>query len=461
VLRLFGHYVSREQLLLVVGVGAIVVSSTRLGAVLPGLAAAPAREGGWAPAVATGALVACVLLMLHVAGVFEFHVGHGPTQLGVRVGLAFALAYVLIAASMFFLDGVGLERGVLASSFAVGGVATYGYRLTLARFEAAPRYRRKILLLGAGKIARLIAETMREASPRFELVGYVIGEGEPLPEDGALVAGSIAELDWLLKIHQPDAIVVAAEERRGVLPMETILACKLQGIEVDDWPTFYEKVTGKIHVDNLRPSWLVFGDGFRTAHLTRVMKRILDVLVALPACAVTALVTPAIALAIRLESRGPVFYRQERVGENGRTFSLVKFRTMREDAERSTGPVWATERDPRITRVGRVLRTTRLDELPQLFGVLRGEMSLVGPRPERPAFVTDLRDRIPFYACRHAVKPGITGWAQIRHRYGASIEDSREKLQYDLYYVKNLSIFLDLLILVQTIQVVVLGRGAR
>ena len=230
---------------------------------------------------------------------------------------------------------------------------------------------------------------------------------------------------------------------------------------MDDWPTFYEKVTGKIFIADLRLSWLVFSDGFRTPRITRALKRVMDVAMAVPASALTLALTPLLAILMKLESPGSVFYRQERVGENGRVFVLTKFRTMREDAERDSGPVWTCANDPRITRLGRFLRKIRLDELPQFFNVLKGEMSLVGPRPERPTFVADLQEQIPFYPYRHTVKPGITGWAQVRYQYGASVEDAREKLQYDLYYIKNMSIFLDLLILIQTIQVVMLGRGSR
>jgi sugar transferase (PEP-CTERM system associated) len=233
----------------------------------------------------------------------------------------------------------------------------------------------------------------------------------------------------------------------------------MRGIQVEDWPTFYEKETGKILVTDLRPSWLIFSDGFVKTSRTEIIKRLLDLGLSLVGLVLALPIMAAVAFIIKLESRGSVLFRQARLGQNGRVFILNKFRSMREDAEKDTGPVWAQDRDPRITRVGSFLRRTRLDELPQLFNVLLGDMSFIGPRPERPEFVYALQKQIPFYMERLSVKPGITGWAQVRYRYGATVEDAIEKLQYDLYYIKNLSLFLDLVILIATIQVVLFARG--
>jgi sugar transferase (PEP-CTERM system associated) len=249
-------------------------------------------------------------------------------------------------------------------------------------------------------------------------------------------------------------------DRRGKLPIEQLLKAKMNGVRVEDATTTYERVTGKILIDDLRPSWLIFSEGFRVSRWTRLMKRSID----LPLAAALAIVSfPAMvltALAIWLESGGPVLYCQERVGENGRLFTLCKFRSMRHDAEQAGRPVWATAGDDRITRVGRVIRKSRLDELPQLWNVVRGDMSFVGPRPERPYFVNELARAIPFYQQRHAVKPGITGWAQVKYRYGSSLEDAMEKLRYDLYYIKHLSITFDLTIVFDTVKVVLFRKGA-
>jgi len=286
-------------------------------------------------------------------------------------------------------------------------------------------------------------------------------EGVDEPVNGIKVLGVVDDLGRISRATRPDVIVVALTERRRSLPLPAVLECKLQGIDVEDWPDFYEKLTGKILLTDLRPSWLVFSDGFRTSHATLRAKRAMDSLLAGLGLLLTLPLSLVIAVLVKLDSPGLILYRQERLGQGGKRFRLMKFRSMRHDAERETGPVWAGEHDPRVTRAGRLLRRSRLDELPQLFNVLKGEMSLVGPRPERPAFVRELQEKIPFYVHRLVVKPGITGWAQVKYPYGSSVEDALEKLQYDLYYIKNLTIFLDLLILLHTLQVVLFGKGSR
>ena len=273
--------------------------------------------------------------------------------------------------------------------------------------------------------------------------------------------GTIADLPRLIVEQRVDRIVVGLADRRGRLPIEPLLRAKLAGVRVEDATTTYERLTGKILIDDLRPSWLIFSDGFHASRATRAIKRTLDLAAALIGLTAALPLMALSAVAIRLDSPGPIVYRQQRVGENGRPFTLHKFRSMRADAERGGTPVWARDRDDRITRVGRILRVTRIDELPQLWDVLRGDMSVVGPRPERPYFVEQLASVIPFYMERHAVKPGITGWAQVKYRYGASIEDATEKLRYDLYYIKHLSIFFDLTIVFDTVKVVLFGKGAK
>lgn len=274
------------------------------------------------------------------------------------------------------------------------------------------------------------------------------------------ILGSMKDLEEITKRYRPDVLVVALSERRGAFPIKEILDCKLQGIRVEDWPTFYEKLTGKIFIENLRPSWLIFSDGFTRNSLTRMVKRMADVLVASFGLLFALPLMLLIAICIKLDSSGPVLFRQERVGEKGKIFILYKFRTMIVDAEKESGPVWSQTLDPRTTRVGRFLRRIGMDELPQLFNVLKGDMSFVGPRPERPHFVQDLQEKIPYYAQRLVVKPGITGWAQVRYGYGSSLEDAIEKLQYDLYYIKNMSLFLDLLIILSTIHKVLFAQVA-
>jgi lipopolysaccharide/colanic/teichoic acid biosynthesis glycosyltransferase len=246
----------------------------------------------------------------------------------------------------------------------------------------------------------------------------------------------------------------------GKLPTEELLHAKLSGVRVEDAATTYERITGKIMTDGIKPSWLIFSDGFCPSRGTRIVKRIFDLVLSLVGLALAAPLMLLTAVAVRLDSPGPVLYRQDRVGENGRLFTLSKFRSMRADAESGT-PIWAKDRDDRVTRVGRFIRLARLDELPQLWNVLRGDMSFVGPRPERPFFVEPLAAAIPFYMERHAVKPGVTGWAQVKYRYGSSIEDATEKLRYDLYYIKHLSIVFDLTIMIDTVKVILSGKGAK
>jgi sugar transferase (PEP-CTERM system associated) len=308
-----------------------------------------------------------------------------------------------------------------------------------------------------------VTAALRQSDPQAEVVGYYPSPNESgCAVDADKVLSSQRSLTETARELRVDEIVVALTERRaGSMPLRQLLDCKLFGIKVCDVNTHFEKTLGQIRLGYANAGWMVFGDGFNQGLWRTVIKRVFDVLVAalllllaLPVMLVTALV-------IKLDSRGPVFYRQERVGLNGSSFQVIKFRSMRQDAEKDGRPRWATVHDDRVTRVGHFIRKTRIDELPQLWNVFKGEMSMVGPRPERPFFVDQLTQQIPFFAVRQSVKPGVTGWAQVRYQYGATVEDSIEKLQYDLYYVKNHTLFLDIVILFETVAVVLTGKGAR
>jgi sugar transferase (PEP-CTERM system associated) len=325
--------------------------------------------------------------------------------------------------------------------------------------------KRRVLVLGAGQRAAQIHNRMRRRADRrgFCLLGYVRGSNESVAIPEALLicpTGSLAELARAEKLHE---IVVGVDDRRGSLPMDDLLACRQLGVQITDLTTFVEREAGRVQLTMLDPSWLVFSGGFNTTPLTQFAKRAFD----LTASSIIALlcwpIMLGVALSIRIESgRGqPIFYRQERVGEQGRTFWLYKFRSMRTDAEMDGVARWASSNDNRVTRVGRICRKLRFDELPQLWNVLRGDMSIVGPRPERPQFVSDLQTKIRYYSLRHSIKPGLAGWAQLSYPYGASEEDAAEKLKYDLFYVKNHNLFLDMVILIETVEVVLFGRGAR
>jgi sugar transferase (PEP-CTERM system associated) len=296
-----------------------------------------------------------------------------------------------------------------------------------------------------------------------EIVGFV--DPDPAKIGSAVlnpgVIGTIEDIPSIVRARGVDRVVVSLVDARGKLPMEQLLDMKLDGVTFDHLPSVYEEYTGKIAVENLRPSWLIFSAGFKKSRTLALAKRSVDILLASLGLVVGLPLMALIALAIRVSSPGAIFYHQNRVGLRGHIFRVHKFRTMRENAEAATGPVWASKAgDARVTSIGRVLRRTRLDELPQLWNILIGEMSFVGPRPERPEFVKDLTRDIPYYGQRHVVRPGLTGWAQVRYTYGASTEDALQKLQYDLYYIKNLSIGLDLYIMFETIKTVVLWKGA-
>jgi sugar transferase (PEP-CTERM system associated) len=345
-------------------------------------------------------------------------------------------------------------------------------RKTCERLARDPYVAERVLILGAGARARAIArEIRRQHQFAYRVVGFVddssgltepreTANGAAAAPDAPRVLGSRDDLARLVAAWRVDRIVVGVSDRRGSLPIDQLLEARLSGVCVEDVATTYERIAGKVLVEGIWPSWLIFSDGFRAARRARVAKRGFDVVTAIIALVVGAPLMAVTALAIRLDSRGPIFYRQERVGQGGRVFTLWKFRSMRVDAERGT-PVWASDRDDRVTRVGRAIRFTRVDELPQLWNVLGGDMSLVGPRPERPFFVEQLAAQIPFYNTRHVVRPGITGWAQVKYRYGSSAEDATEKLRYDLYYIKHLSIGFDLTILIDTVKVVLFGKGAK
>ena len=348
---------------------------------------------------------------------------------------------------------------------AFGFVLIVAFRVVFMHLIDVESLKRRVLILGAGESAALIPRWMRRRADRrgFTIVGYVRMGAETIavPKDLLLVLdGSL--LVWVRRL-QINEIVVGPDDRRAGLPMEELLDCKQAGIAVTDLATFFERESGKVKLSLIEPSWLVFSDGFDSSPLRLVVKRVFDVSTALIVLALTWPFMLIVALAIRIESGAgqPILYRQERVGEHGKVFALTKFRSMRTDAELDGVARWATRNDDRVTRVGRIIRKSRLDELPQLGNVLRGEMSLVGPRPERPQFVAELAGKIRYYNLRHCVKPGLAGWAQLRYPYGASAEDATEKLKYDLFYVKNNNLLFDLLILIQTVEIVLFGRGAR
>lgn len=323
--------------------------------------------------------------------------------------------------------------------------------------------RRRVLIFGTGVRARDVGQSLKKYDPSIELIGYFFGPQEKeIQVSKNSVIGDGLSLTQIVNEYRVDEIVVALTERRGgSMPLRELLDCKLAGVQVTDIATHFEQFLGQIRLDSVSAGWLIFGGGFNQGFMRSVVKWIFDFFGSMILLIVTAPVMFVTTILIFMESKGPILYRQERVGLNGKSFHVIKFRSMYIDAEKDGTPRWASSDDPRITRIGKWIRKIRIDELPQLFSVLKGDMSLVGPRPERPFFVEKLTQSIPFYAVRHSVKPGLTGWAQVRYHYGASVEDTEKKLQYDLFYVKNHSWFLDLVILFETVGVVLTGKGAQ
>lgn len=340
---------------------------------------------------------------------------------------------------------------VLLTMGLVGWRAAYGW-LVQQRFM-----QEKVYILGTGERAQRLVLGLRQ---RKELGIDVIGWSGNV--EGALTRESFAaHLMEMAAAHHVHRVIVAMPDRRGTFPVQELLQLRLNGARIEEATSWLEKISGRIEVEQLYPSWLIFADGFRFSSSFNLMRRALSTLMAFTLLIVVLPLLPFVILAIKLDSKGPVLYRQKRVGRAGHNFYCYKFRTMRQDAEADTGPTWADDGDPRITRVGKFLRTSRIDEIPQLWCVFKGDMAFVGPRPERPEFVEWLSKEIPYYGVRHAVRPGITGWAQVRYKYGNTVEDAKEKLQYDLFYIKNASLGLDILIMFQTIKIVLLGRGAQ
>ncbi len=367
-----------------------------------------------------------------------------------------------IAIGVLALSALSLWRSNLLYAMGIAVVALIFLRLLLGKTLGSQAFKRRVVVLGAGARAQRLKELAARPGAGFAVVGYVsMSEANRvIPE--AIARDAIYNLADHVVLLNASEVVLALEERRNALPLKDLLRIKTTGVHVNDTSTFLERETGRVDLDSVNPSWLIFSDGFSSGRmLSGVFKRLFDIVASLILLVTMLPVILLTAIAVKLESKGPAFYRQSRVGLYGVPFDCLKLRSMRSDAEVAGTAVWAEKNDPRITRIGRFIRKVRIDELPQCWSVLKGEMSFVGPRPERPQFVEDLETKLPYYAERHMVKPGITGWAQINYPYGASIEDSRQKLEYDLYYAKNYSPFLDLLILLQTLRVVLWPSGAR
>lgn len=379
-----------------------------------------------------------------------------------RLLAAVSLAVILLATLYFIFPGIALWRSNLVYAMPLAILLPMIGRLFAAGFIGGEAFQRRILVMGSGSRAQRIYELSQRSGAGFTCVGFItMTENAPVVA-GAIHRNSIESLaDHVLALNASE-VVLAIEERRKALPLDDLLRVKTTGVHVNEISSFVERETGRVDLATVNPSWFIFSDGFTAGQrLSKLAKRIFDILASIVVLVLMAPVLAVAAVAIKAGSAGPVFYRQIRVGLYGVPYTIYKLRSMRQDAEVNGQAVWAAEDDPRITSVGKFIRMTRIDEVPQAWNVLKGEMSFVGPRPERPQFVAELESQIPYYAERHMVKPGLTGWAQINYPYGASVEDARAKLEYDLYYAKNYTPFLDLLILLQTLRVVLWPEGAR
>jgi sugar transferase (PEP-CTERM system associated) len=402
-------------------------------------------------------------LALSYGGLYDLRIVADRRVLLERLLQALGATSLVLAVLYWSLPGLVIGQGVFVIAVGFMIALVIGWRLAFEWLARQVGPRERIVLVGTNPACIALARELYERRELgVEIVGFIDVDpervGTPILNPG--VIGTIDDIPAIVRERSVDRVVVSLSDARGRLHMDRLLEMKLRhGVSFDHLASVYEEYTGKIAVENLRPSWLVFSSGFRRTPATRLVKRAFDIGIAAAMFVLALPVMAIVALAVKATSSGPVLYRQQRVGEGGRVFEIYKFRSMRADAEAATGAVWARPDDPRVTPVGRLLRRSRLDELPQLWNVLRGDMSFVGPRPERPEFVARLTEEIPFYGVRHFVRPGLTGWAQVRYAYGASVEDALEKLQYDLFYIKHLSLALDLYILFETVKIVLLQRG--
>jgi sugar transferase (PEP-CTERM system associated) len=460
---LAGSFNIRRVGLLVVDHALIVLSVVLAAAVRLGVQSSLLEAlSFWGRAV----LVAAVLqICLYYGDLYDLRRSSDRRDLVTGLLRSLGAASVLLAILYYALPNLIIGRGVIAVATVLIVVLVAGWRIAFEWLSLRGEPTERLLIVGTSGAAVSLAREIfeRRSELGVDLVGFVDSDaslvGTPVVNPG--VIGTVQDIPSIVRSHRVDRVVVSLADARGKLNMDELLAMKMnQGVRFDHLASVYEQYTGKIAVENLRPSWMIFSEGFRKSARLEMVKRLSDVLFALTGLLLAAPIMAIVAITLRLSSNGPALYSQIRVGRNGTLFTIYKFRSMHVGAEATSGAVWSTKDDPRVTRFGRFLRRSRLDEVPQLWNVLRGDMSFVGPRPERPEFIAQLVRQIPYYGQRHAVRPGITGWAQVRHRYGSSVDDAQEKLQYDLFYIKHRSFTLDLYIIVETVRTVLVRSGS-
>ena len=460
-IRLFKHYIPHAVLLLgLFDIGLLLTAGDmawrlRAGQIGIGIGTLADRSGMLA------SFAAIMLTVMIAVGVYGAEALRSMRYASARLLVAISLGVIALSFVDWLTGEAHFWPSVLAYAMALSIAFLVGNRLVVGGILGASAFRRRVLVLGAGNRADRLRKLGDKVESGFVIVGYIgMSEGPHLVEE-AINRTAIHNLGRFVENLGVSEVVLALEERRNALPLQDLLRIKTAGVHVNDFSSFIERETGRVDLDTVNPSWLIFSDGFSSARaFSSGAKRVFDVIASATLLLITAPIILIFALLVKLDSKGPAFFRQTRVGLYGQNFNLIKLRSMRTDAE-ADGAQFAAKNDPRVTRIGNFIRKVRIDELPQTWSVLKGEMSFVGPRPERPEFVTDLQEHLPYYAERHMVKPGITGWAQINYPYGANLTDSRHKLEYDLYYAKNYTPFLDLLIMLQTLRVVLWHEGAR
>lgn len=460
-IRLFKHYIPHAVILLglldfvLLGLASEMAWQVRASQI--GMDPGPMAER-WIPLVGSAAVVWLAMISVGVYGPYALR---SLRFAGARLLVAISIGIIVLATVDWILPGEHFWRSTLLYAMGFAVLVLVADRLLLNSFLGSSAFRRRVMVLGAGDRSERLRKLAERPEAGFSIVSFIaMGEPERAVQE-AIPREAIHDLGRFVENLGVSEVVLALQERRNSLPLNDLLRIKTKGVHVNDFSSFLERETGRVDLDTVNPSWLIFSDGFSSGRMfSSAVKRVFDIVASSILLILTAPIIALFAIIVKLDSKGPAFFRQKRVGLYGETFYLIKLRSMRTDAEKD-GAKWAAKNDERITRVGRFIRKVRIDELPQTWSVLKGQMSFVGPRPEVPQFVDDLQEQIPFYGERHMVKPGITGWAQINYPYGASIEDSRKKLEYDLYYAKNYTPFLDLVILLQTVRVILWPEGAR
>jgi sugar transferase (PEP-CTERM system associated) len=463
-IRLFHQYISFRKSIFVLGEGALIFCAVTIASFLLSPDVFDIRDLlllAW-PKILLVTLI--TQMSLYFNDLYESQ-SAGVVELATRLVQAIGITSIALAIIYFIWPDAMIGRWIFFGSILFLILFLTSWRLLYAYSIHKKLFTERAIIIGDGELARDLfkeIENRRDISYDIRLIiGHENGKDSPPQFNGIPVRYGFDGICDIAEAEGAANIIVALDQKRGIMPFKELLSCKLKGISIIDGESFYERITGKLLVERINPSWLIFSEGFVKSPTTKIVKRITGTILSAIMLVLLSPLMLLVAVTIKLDSRGPVIFSQERVGEDEKVFKLHKFRSMTADAEKESGPVWASEDDPRITRVGRIIRKLRVDELPQLWNVLKGDISFVGPRPERPFFVEQLKQKVPYYKERFTVKPGVTGWAQIKYGYGASEQDALEKLKYDLYYVKNMSVVMDMLVMFHTAKIVLLGRGSR